>query len=208
MTDDRYETLLARAGAALRTRAPRDDVALQETLHAIRAAALDTDAAPHAAGAPRFRRRTWHRRRGALPYAAGLAAGIAFAAGLGMGLLAGWRMRGAAAEGARLAVAAAGHVLGAQEPGAARTVEFMLVAPHATRVALVGEFNGWDPTAAPMRRAAGGTWTTAVPLERGRHLYAFVVDDREWVPDPQAPLAAERWFGTRNSVLLVGEARP
>ena len=85
----------------------------------------------------------------------------------------------------------------------------MLVAPSATRVALVGEFNDWDATATPMARAAGGAWHVALPLANGRHVYAFVVDGSSWVADPQAPLAPERWFGARNSVLLVNaEPRP
>ena len=88
-----------------------------------------------------------------------------------------------------------------------RPVQFMLVAPTASRVALVGEFNDWDPAATPMTRAPGGAWHVVLPLARGRHVYAFVVDGSSWVADPQAPLAPERWFGARNSVLLVsGEA--
>ena len=85
----------------------------------------------------------------------------------------------------------------------------MLVAPAATRVALVGEFNDWDPSATPMSRAGGGAWHVALPLTQGRHVYAFVVDGSSWVADPQAPLAPERWFGAQNSVVLVnGGVRP
>ena len=87
-------------------------------------------------------------------------------------------------------------------------VQFMLAAPGATRVALVGEFNDWDPAATPMSRTTGGQWHVALPLARGRHVYAFVVDGSSWVADPQAPLAPERWYGASNSVLLVnGERR-
>jgi hypothetical protein len=159
---------------------------------------------------------SWARRRplvtrGAVRFIAGLAAGVAFAAGLGIGLFAGWRMRGASY---RLAAEDITRGLpGAQVGSSAimpvvRPVQFMLVAPAATRVALVGEFNDWDPAATPMSRAPGGAWHVALPLARGRHVYAFVVDGSSWVPDPQAPLAPERWFGARNSVLLVnGEAK-
>jgi hypothetical protein len=45
----------------------------------------------------------------------------------------------------------------------------------------------------------------SVPLVRGRHVYAFVVDGSHWVADPAAPLAAEEGFGFRNSVVVVGE---
>jgi hypothetical protein len=88
------------------------------------------------------------------------------------------------------------------EPG---VVKFVFVAPSATNVALVGDFNGWNPDSTPMKRT-GGTWTVTVPLRTGRHLYSFVVDGTQWLPDPSAPLAAEDGFGHSNSVVLVGIA--
>ncbi len=83
---------------------------------------------------------------------------------------------------------------------------FVFRAPGASRVALVGDFNGWDPEATPLRRAAlGDAWTAEVPLPRGLHVYAFVIDGREWTPDPSAPLTPASSYGRRNSVVVVGE---
>jgi hypothetical protein len=83
-------------------------------------------------------------------------------------------------------------------------VKFVLVAPQAARVSLVGNFNRWDPAATPMQRTpTGGTWSVVVPLSAGRHEYAFVVDGKQWLPDPAAPLAPVDGFGTPNSVVLV-----
>jgi 1,4-alpha-glucan branching enzyme len=85
-------------------------------------------------------------------------------------------------------------------------VTFVFRAPGASRVSLVGDFNGWDPEAMPLRRAAlGDTWIAQVRLEHGLHAYAFVIDDTDWSADPSAPLAAEASFGRRNSVVVVGE---
>lgn len=86
------------------------------------------------------------------------------------------------------------------EPG---VVKFVFVAPSATRVTLVGDFNAWNASATPMQRT-GGTWTVTLPLRAGRHLYSFVVDGSQWFPDPSAPLAPEDGFGHANSVVLVG----
>lgn len=84
-------------------------------------------------------------------------------------------------------------------------VKFVLVAPHARQVALVGDFNAWNPAATPMVRThTGGTWTVELPLPAGRHLYSFIVNGREWVADPAAPLAPEDGYGEPNSVVLVG----
>ena len=91
-------------------------------------------------------------------------------------------------------------------PGHETLVRFELHAPGAARVALVGDFNDWDPAATPMRcEAVAGRWSVSLPVSRGRHVYGFVVDRRHWLPDPAAPLAPEEGFGARSSVILVGD---
>jgi len=88
-------------------------------------------------------------------------------------------------------------------------IKFVLVAPHASTVSVVGDFNNWDAQATPMTRTpTGGTWSVAIPLKSGRHVYAFVVNGAngttQWVADPTAPLAPEDGLGAPNSVVLVG----
>lgn len=85
-----------------------------------------------------------------------------------------------------------------------RLVQFVLTAPKASQVTVVGDFNEWDPAATPMVRGEGGAWTAAIPVSPGRHVYAFIVDGDRWVADPAAPLAPEDGFGIRNSVIVVG----
>ena len=88
-----------------------------------------------------------------------------------------------------------------------RVIKFVLVAPQASHVALVGDFNRWDESATPMLRTrTGGTWSVTLPLAEGRHLYAFVVDGKQWVADPSAPLAPVDGYGVPNSVVVVGGA--
>lgn len=87
------------------------------------------------------------------------------------------------------------------------TVQFVLAAPGATGVTLVGDFNDWDPSAMPLRPTAdGAVWSVTVPLTPGRHEYAFVVDGTEWVPDPAAPPAPGADFGEPNSVVTVASS--
>jgi hypothetical protein len=88
-------------------------------------------------------------------------------------------------------------------------IKFVLIAPQAATVAVVGDFNDWDARATPMTRTpTGGTWSVAIPLKAGRHVYAFVVNGAngttQWVADPTAPLAPEDGLGAPNSVVLVG----
>ncbi len=85
--------------------------------------------------------------------------------------------------------------------------QFVLEAPKAQSVALVGDFNAWDPRSAPLARdPQTGLWTLTLPVIPGRHVYAFLVDGREWTLDPRAPKERDADFGRPGSVLLV-EAR-
>lgn len=79
---------------------------------------------------------------------------------------------------------------------------FRLEAPGATRVVLVGSFNGWNPAAHPLVSRDGRIWEAAVMLGPGRHVYTFLVDDRPVVP-PDAPLYEDDGFGGRNGVIEV-----
>ncbi len=89
--------------------------------------------------------------------------------------------------------------------GAPQEVELVLRAPSASRVHVAGDFNGWNQHEAPMSRdSASGLWSARLTLRPGRHVYAFVVDDTLWVPDPRAPAARDADFGRPGSVLLVG----
>ncbi len=90
-----------------------------------------------------------------------------------------------------------------QTPAERETVRFALSAPNASRVALVGSFNEWNPIATPLvRDPATGTWMVSLRLPPGRHVYAFVVDG-DVTADPAAPRAADDDFGSANSVVLV-----
>ncbi len=86
-------------------------------------------------------------------------------------------------------------------------VQFVVTAPGASHVALVGDFNDWDSAATPLRPVANGeVWAVTVPLAPGRHEYAFVVDGSRWMPDPAAPRSQGADFGQPNSVVTVGSA--
>src|SRR6267143_2010426 len=85
----------------------------------------------------------------------------------------------------------------------ADTLQFVLVAPQAASVALVGDFNDWDPARSPMQ-TAHGVWATVVRLAPGRYRYAFLVNGVDWRADPGAPAAKDDEFGTPSSVVTVG----
>jgi hypothetical protein len=85
-----------------------------------------------------------------------------------------------------------------------RIVQFMLTAPAASRVALAGDFNGWDTRGTPLARdARDGRWTVTLALAPGRHRYAYVVDDTQWVRDPAATPAEPNELTPPRSVVII-----
>jgi hypothetical protein len=83
---------------------------------------------------------------------------------------------------------------------------FVFVAPEASTVELTGDFVDWDPEGIALQDERGtGVWTVDVPLEPGVYQYAFVVDGREWRPDPRAVSQVDDGFGRENSVVIVAE---
>ena len=116
-----------------------------------------------------------------------------------------WSWAGLAAAAALGAILIA-HPWRGSDQSALDGFQFVLVAPQASSVALVGDFNDWDPARSPMRTAQG-VWATTVPLAPGRYRYAFLVNGVEWRADPGAPDAHDDEFGMPSSVITVGGKR-
>lgn len=124
--------------------------------------------------------------------------GLAIAAGLAAVVLLGSRLAGRAGEPDVMDATVRAQPI--------QRVQFVLVAPEAESVTLVGDFNDWSLSATPLERAEGdGVWWITIPLSPGRYRYSFVVDGTMWLEDPNAP-AVEDEFGRANSVVTIGGA--
>jgi len=100
-------------------------------------------------------------------------------------------------------IVAATAVSDASSEAAPVPTQFVFDGP-ARRVVLVGDFNNWDEHATPLVREPGSKlWSVTVPIQRGRHIYAYLVDS-VWTVDRRAPIARDPDFGVRGSVILVG----
>ena len=214
---DATARVLARVDAARRGQAPGvyddDDVIFFPTA---------TDELPAAATAPSPLRAvpdSPRRVQGGRRFLVSLPAAIGYALAA---TLAGFLIRGAMPtnNGAQIArtepaqgtaapaptvktVAAAAAIREAQEAPVA--VQFVLDARRASSVAVVGDFNSWDASANPMvRDSASGAWTALVDVKPGRHVYAFLVDGKEWTLDPSAQRTKDADYGTEQSVMIVG----
>ena len=86
-------------------------------------------------------------------------------------------------------------------------VHFVLVSGSAKEVYLVGDFNDWSRKKTPLVKTANrGAWTVSVPLNAGKHEYAFIVDDENgehWIADPLSTRVEDE-FGTESSIVRVG----
>jgi len=133
------------------------------------------------------------------PLSAGLLAACVLALA-GLGLVQAAKMVRAAAK-----PAVGGVFARTAKPAATQRVQFVLVAPDAKKVAVVGDFNGWDASHAAYqaKHRGGGVWSVTAPVPVGHHRYSFVVDDTVWMADPTAPRASDNDFGLPNSAIVV-----
>jgi hypothetical protein len=94
------------------------------------------------------------------------------------------------------------------EQGPARVeagrVRFRFELPGATRVSVVGDFNGWDAASGALRRTGDGVFEGSFRVAPGRHAYSLLVDG-----EPRRPPGAERYasdgFGGENAIFVVPE---
>jgi 1,4-alpha-glucan branching enzyme len=71
-------------------------------------------------------------------------------------------------------------------------------------VHLVGDFNGWDKAANPMKRQKNGTFAASLSLECGReYQFRYLLDGDRWENDWQADKYLRNEFGGENSVVIV-----
>lgn len=86
-------------------------------------------------------------------------------------------------------------------------VQFVLVAPTARSVSVVGDFNDWGlGDTALVATNHEGVWSVTAPVPAGVHRYAFIVNGKQWVADPSAPRSAGDDFGMPSSALVVEDS--
>ncbi|MBT8462963.1 MAG: isoamylase early set domain-containing protein [Gemmatimonadetes bacterium] len=82
-------------------------------------------------------------------------------------------------------------------------VQFVVDAPTAQTVHLVGDFTEWQPTVELDDADGDGIWSGRVPLLPGVHEYMFVIDGADWVTDPHAASYQDDGFGQQNAIVAV-----
>ncbi len=85
---------------------------------------------------------------------------------------------------------------------------FRVWAPNAQRVSVVGDFNGWDDTAAPMGRDQDGFWVGEVPGAQLGQVYKYAVfgaDGRRVLKADPFALHAETGPATGSKIWDIGD---
>jgi predicted anti-sigma-YlaC factor YlaD len=76
---------------------------------------------------------------------------------------------------------------------------FSVALTSAHRVAIAGDFNGWNPSSDTLSAAGDGLWTITLRLSRGNYQYQYIIDNKMWVTDPDNPVKIDDGFGGYNS---------
>jgi len=75
---------------------------------------------------------------------------------------------------------------------------------EAENLALVGDFNGWDETATPMKKAKDGTFSVSVDMEIGfEQQFRYLADGQTWLNDEAADKYVISSLGSENSVVIL-----
>lgn len=81
-------------------------------------------------------------------------------------------------------------------------VRFNFVDNNVNFVSVAGEFNNWNARANQMYRVDQNTWRTDIFLSPGNYQYKIVINEHDWILDPQAETIATP-KGQYNSLVRV-----
>ncbi len=83
-------------------------------------------------------------------------------------------------------------------------MRFIFHEPRAKRVSVIGTWNEWEPDRLPMQEKEAGVWVAELPRPAaGRYEYKFVVNDLQWLDDPENLEKTADGYGGFHSVLVV-----
>ncbi len=89
--------------------------------------------------------------------------------------------------------------------GDAIKVTFALPAAEVVQpVSVLGDFNGWDPLATPLKKRSNGTVSATVELVPGQEVrFKYLAADGQWFCDPDTECVVHDEYHTVDSLLVV-----
>jgi 1,4-alpha-glucan branching enzyme len=81
-------------------------------------------------------------------------------------------------------------------------------AKQAKKASVVGEFNGWDSTSAPMKRLKDGSFYLSMRIPVGTvYQFRYLLDENTWINESEADCHVHCPYGNcQNSVLNLEES--
>lgn len=74
----------------------------------------------------------------------------------------------------------------------------------AEKIAVLGDFNEWDPKAHLLKQRKDGTFSVTLSLDAGQeYRFRYLLDGSEWSNDDQADELVPNVFGSRDSLLSL-----
>ena len=83
-------------------------------------------------------------------------------------------------------------------------VTFEFASEEAQQVAVVGEFNNWEPVEMSKAKKEGSPFRTKVRMPKdGEFQFRYLVDGETWVNDSEADAYRPNEYGEENSVVIT-----
>jgi hypothetical protein len=96
------------------------------------------------------------------------------------------------------------HVLKLQASPNVDTVKITFALPlerSVGHVSVVGDFNGWDPFAHPLKKRSNGTRSVSLEVPSGDYRFKYLADDGTWFCDPDVAHQVPNDHGELDSLL-------
>jgi 1,4-alpha-glucan branching enzyme len=75
---------------------------------------------------------------------------------------------------------------------------------EAENLALVGDFNNWNETSTPMKKAKDGSFSVSVEMETdSEQQFRYLADGIKWLNDDLADKYVTTSLGSENSVVIL-----
>ena len=75
---------------------------------------------------------------------------------------------------------------------------------NAENITIVGDFNNWNETIAPLKKFKNGNFKTTINLKRGEKFqFKYLIDGSKWINDSAADLFMPNDFSGENSVVIT-----
>lgn len=82
-------------------------------------------------------------------------------------------------------------------------VKFTLKPENAESVAIAGLNGNWQTLISMSKKKDGSFWAEVALPKETQHEFKYVVNDSEWVNEPEADTEQPDGFGSKNSVIIL-----